>query len=109
MSSGQRDRGGIDMLAGPMHHIVLSPHYDDMPLSFGATMATFADTGRNVTDLIVFGAEPTGVELHAFASHHHEQWGLTAAEVIDARRAEEARAIQILGAGTANLPFFDAI
>ncbi len=96
-------------LAGPTYHIVLSPHYDDMALSIGATMATFADAGRQVTDLIVFGAEPSGVALHAFARHHHDRWGLTAVEVVNARRAEEARAVQILGAATANLPFFDAI
>ena len=106
MNRPQRD---IEELAGPKHHIVLSPHYDDMALSIGATMATFADANRQATDLIVFGAQPSGVTLHAFAQHHHDRWGLTAVEVINARRAEEARAVQILGAATANLPFIDAI
>lgn len=102
----QRD---IDELAGPKNHVVLSPHYDDMALSIGASMATFADSGRQVTDLIVFGAEPSGVALHDFAQHHHDRWGLTAVEVVNARRGEEARAVRILGADTSNLPFFDAI
>ena len=104
-----RPKLDIDEVAGATHHIVLSPHYDDMALSIGATMATFADANRQVTDLIVFGAEPSGVTLHAFAQHHHDRWGLTAVEVVTARRAEEARAVQILGAATANLPFVDAI
>ena len=98
-----------DYFAGPRHHIVLSPHYDDMALSIGATMAALADAGCDVTDLIVFGAEPTDVELHAFARHHHEVWGLSTNEVIAARRAEEAAAVRLLGASTANLDFHDAI
>ena len=72
-------------------------------------MATIARAEREVTDLIVFGSEPAGIELHAFARHHHEAWGLTAGEAIAARRAEEAEAVAILGARTANLPFHDAI
>ncbi len=107
------DRAGhtpvADDVAGPHHHIVLSPHYDDMALSVGATMATLGDAGRQVTDLIVFGMEPVGVELHAFARHHHEVWGLSTDEVIAARKAEEAAAVRLLGASTANLDFHDAI
>lgn len=97
------------LLITPDRHIVLSPHYDDMALSLGATIATVTRSGRDVTDLIVFGDEPSGIDLHAFARHHHEAWGLTASEAIAARRAEEADAVRILGASTANLPFHDAI
>ena len=107
---GYSDVRSIDArLAAPRHHIVLSPHYDDMALSLGASIAAVAQAGRDVTDLIVFGSEPTGIELHAFARHHHDAWGLTAAEAIAARQAEEADAVRILGARTANLPFHDAI
>ena len=97
-----------DLLA-PRFHIVLSPHYDDLALSIGATMATLAAAGREVLDLIVFGTEPVGIALHAFARHHHEAWGVSASEAIATRRREEAAAVSILGASTGNLPFHDAI
>ncbi len=108
-SDQSENTGDMGDIAGPQHHIVLSPHYDDMALSIGATMATLADAGREVTDLIVFGAEPSGVQLHAFARHHHDTWGLDTNQVITARKAEEAKAVRLLGASTANLEFFDAI
>ena len=96
-------------LLAPRLHIVLSPHYDDLALSIGATMARVAASGRDVLDLIVFGTDPTGLPLHDFARHHHDAWGVTASAAIAARKREEATAVAILGATSGNLPFHDAI
>lgn len=80
-----------------------------MALSIGATIATVADAGRDVLDLIVFGTDPAGVPLTDFARHHHEAWGVSASEAIAVRKREEATAVTILGTTTGNLPFHDAI
>lgn len=98
-----------DELLAPYYHIVLSPHYDDMALSIGATMARIASAGREVLDLIVFGTDPAGIPLHDFARHHHDAWGVSASEAIASRRREEEAAVAILGATFGNLPFHDAI
>jgi LmbE family N-acetylglucosaminyl deacetylase len=44
-----------------------------------------------------------------FADTLHRQWGLSAAEVISSRRAEEAAASAVLGTEATFLPFRDAI
>ena len=99
----------VEALRSVRRHVVLSPHYDDMALSIGGSMALAADGGGDVIDLIVFGSEPTGIKLHRFATGLHSAWGLSTDAVIASRRAEEADAIACLGASTANLPFHDAI
>ena len=94
----------------PERHLFLSPHYDDVPLSAGATVRLLADCGLRPETLVVFGSEPDRVHpLSAFAEAMHEQWGLTANEVIASRQAEEAAAAAVLGAQTRVLPFRDAI
>jgi LmbE family N-acetylglucosaminyl deacetylase len=98
------------LLTRPARHLFLSPHYDDIPLSAGATVRLLADHGLAPKTLIVFGSEPDRARpLSAFADAMHEQWGLTADEVIASRQAEEAAAAAELGAQTRVLPFRDAI
>jgi LmbE family N-acetylglucosaminyl deacetylase len=97
-------------LTRPARHLFLSPHYDDIPLSAGATVRLLADHGLTPETLIVFGTEPDRARpLSAFAEDLHEQWGLTANEVVASRQAEEAAAAAVLGAHTRVLPFRDAI
>jgi LmbE family N-acetylglucosaminyl deacetylase len=97
-------------LTRPKRHLFLSPHYDDIPLSAGATVRLLGDRGLRPETLIVFGSEPDRTyPLSAFAEAMHEQWGLTANEVIASRQAEEAAAAAVLGAQTRVLPFRDAI
>lgn len=97
-------------LAAPTRHLFLSPHYDDIPLSAGATVRLLADNGRTPETLIVFGSEPDHTRpLSSFAQAMHEDWGFTAREVIASRRAEEAAAAELLGAMECVLPFRDAI
>lgn len=99
-----------DLLAGPAEHLFLSPHYDDIALSAGATVRRLADMGRYPQTLIVFGSEPDPtVALSPFASAMHEGWGLASSQVIARRRAEENDAARAIGAAVRLLPFHDAI
>src|SRR5215211_5915917 len=97
-------------LTRPTRHLFLSPHYDDIPLSAGATVRLLANQGRAPETLVVFGSEPDRARpLSAFAQALHERWGLSANRVIASRQAEEAAAATVLGAQTRVLPFRDAI
>lgn len=98
------------LLGPPQDHCFLSPHYDDIALSCGGTVALLAAAGRGPTIVVVFGDQPAAdLRLSPFARAMHESWGLAAAEVIGARRREEAAAAAALGATSRVLPFFDAI
>jgi LmbE family N-acetylglucosaminyl deacetylase len=100
----------LPLLTRPARHLFLSPHYDDVPLSAGATVRLLADRGLAPETLVVFGSEPDRDRpLSAFAEAMHERWGLTANEVIASRQAEETAAAAELGAQTRVLPFQDAI
>ena len=97
-------------LAGPSRHRFLSPHYDDIPLSCGGTVARLARAGLAPEVAVVFGDEPDpAAPLTPFAAAMHQRWGLDAAEVVAARRREEVAAAATLGATSDNLPFLDAI
>lgn len=99
-----------DVLAAPVEHLFLSPHYDDIALSAGATVHRLARLGRQPETLIVFGSEPDpDFVLSPFASAMHEGWGLATSEVIARRRAEEDNASRAIGATFRLLPFHDAI
>jgi len=101
--------GERELLAVERHRFV-SPHYDDIALSCGATAARLAANGLTPRVELVFGQEPSPDQpLSAFATTMHAGWGLDAGEVIAARRAEDAEAARILGAETNLLPFRDAI
>lgn len=99
-----------EVLAAPAEHLFLSPHYDDIALSAGATVRRLADLGRHPETLIVFGSEPDpATVLSPFATAMHEGWGLASSEVIARRRAEEDTAARAIGATVRLLPFHDAI
>lgn len=76
--------------------VFVAPHYDDVALSCGGYVARVA---RTTSPLIVtvFGGEPETAE-GAFVRSQHEGWGLEDADVISARRAEDACAASALGA-----------
>jgi LmbE family N-acetylglucosaminyl deacetylase len=97
-------------LTRPERHRFLSPHYDDIPLSAGATVRLLANRGLAPETLVVFGSEPDRDRpLTEFAEAMHARWGLTANEVVASRQVEEAAAAAVLGAQTRVLPFRDAI
>lgn len=97
-------------LSAPTRHVFLSPHYDDISLSVGATVRQLANQGRCPETVIIFGSEPDPDQpLSHFADFLHDAWGFTASDVISKRRAEEAAASERLGATMCLLPFRDAI
>lgn len=97
-------------LTRPARHIFLSPHYDDIALSAGGTARLLAEAGRSPEIALLFGSEPDlSTPLTPFAEQMHEGWGLSTAQVVRDRRAEEAGASAILGTTDEYLPFHDAI
>jgi len=90
-------------------HIFLAPHYDDVALSCGGTVAALADSGERPLIVTVFGGEPAPDDLTAFARWQHERWGTEAGDTIATRLAEDEAAAAILGCDTQILPFLDAI
>lgn len=97
-------------LLDPTWHRFISPHYDDIALSCGGTVARLAGSGATPEIAVVFGDRPDSeAPLSPFAAAMHAGWGLTADQVIDARRREEAAAASRLGATSVTLPFLDAI
>lgn len=90
-------------------HLFLAPHYDDVALSCGGTVAALADVGAQPLIVTVFGGEPTAADLTAFARWQHERWGTEADDTIATRLAEDHAAAAILGCDTTILPFLDAI
>lgn len=97
-------------LTAPRTHLFISPHYDDIALSCGGTAALAAEAGKDAVVALLFGDHPDpDAPMTPFADELHDQWGLSAEEVIDGRRAEEAESSRILGLRDVYLPFRDAI
>lgn len=97
-------------LGGPTWHRFISPHYDDIALSCGGTVALLSLAGLAPEIAVVFGDEPDPTaRLSSFAEDLHQQWGMSAGDVISGRRREESIAAIALGATSSNLPFLDAI
>ena len=86
-----------------IRHVYLSPHFDDAVLSVGGLIA--AQT--NVLVVTICAAPPTG-SLNPFAAHLHQQWGATS-DPIATRRAEDAQAVDLVGAKLLWLDYQDAI
>jgi LmbE family N-acetylglucosaminyl deacetylase len=88
--------------------IFLAPHYDDVALSCGGTVAALADAGESPLVLTVFGGEPSG-SLNSFAADMHQRWGVGPAGAIALRREEEVCAARVLGVESRWLDLPDAI
>lgn len=97
-------------LVAPETHLFISPHYDDIALSCGGTAALVSEAGKDAVVALLFGDHPDPNEpLTAFAERMHQDWGMSADQVIAGRRAEEAESSRILGLRDVFLPFRDAI
>jgi LmbE family N-acetylglucosaminyl deacetylase len=97
-------------LANVACHRFVSPHYDDITLSCGGTVATVTQADLRADVTIVFGAEPDpAMPLSPFAEHLHAHWGLAPGSVVASRRSEESAAAALLGSNVDVLPFPDAI
>lgn len=88
--------------------VFLSPHYDDVALSCGGTVAALTDSGEQPLIITCFGGPPPG-PLSNFARDMHARWQIGTSEAISIRREEEACAADVLGAGVHWLDFPDAI
>ena len=86
--------------------LFISPHFDDVALSCGGTVARQAHVGRAVV-ATVFSGEPTGA-LNQFARFQHDRWGAEA-DAVAIRRREDRDAMTVLGADYRWLNFPDAI
>ena len=89
--------------------LYLSPHFDDAVLSCGGQI--YEQTARRERVLIVTIAagEPETEVRSFFAEYQHHVWGLSAAEVVATRRAEDARAVARVGAELMTWSLPDAI
>ena len=90
--------------------LFIQPHYDDVPLSCGGTVALMADQARQPRMITVFASELVDEMVGEFAAWKHSRWKVTDAEqVLAVRRAEDAEAAQTLGCGMRWLGLPDAI
>jgi LmbE family N-acetylglucosaminyl deacetylase len=88
--------------------VFLAPHYDDVALSCGGTVALLAEQGRSPAIVTCFGGGPDG-PLSPFAAFQHRWRGLADDEVLALRRAEERAAAAALGAEPLWLDLPDAV
>jgi LmbE family N-acetylglucosaminyl deacetylase len=89
-------------------HIFLSPHYDDAALSCGGLIAQLSAAGEQAVVATIFGGKPDYDQLSPFARRIHSR-PLANADLIDQRRAEERRALALLGAASRPGDFLDCI
>lgn len=85
-----------------MHHLFLSPHYDDAIYSCGGTIAKLAQAKQQVTVLTVCAGYPSSANISPYAQSLHDRWGFSdhsaANEMIEIRRQEDKNALNIVGA-----------
>ena len=93
-----------------MRYIYLSPHLDDAVLSAGGLIYEQSRAGIPVEIWSFMCGFPPDDQLSPIAQVLHYQWGTTTAEeTIRIRRAEDARAGEIVGAKTVHFDFLDCI
>lgn len=78
--------------------IYLSPHLDDAVLSCGGQIFEQAQRGAAMLIVTIAAGEPQTEIRSLFAEFLHHNWGLTAAEAVAIRRAEDQAACMRLGA-----------
>ncbi|HEY7430249.1 MAG TPA: PIG-L family deacetylase [Streptosporangiaceae bacterium] len=87
--------------------LAVSPHLDDAVLSYGGRLAYLAAGGTRVLIYTVFTGTPDP-PYSPSAVKLHELWRLSG-DPMAPRRAEDTRALAILGATPLHGPFLDAI
>ena len=97
------------MSAGQADIVFVQPHFDDVVLSCGGTVAACAAVGRPLV-VTVFAGRP-GAEVGEFARFQHERWGFTDLEAVSRRREEDRSALAVLGSTVSVrwLDYLDAI
>lgn len=89
--------------------LYLSPHLDDAALSCGGQIFRQTQRGDRVLVVTVAAGEPTTEIRSIFAQFQHHNWGLSAAEAVSRRRAEDQAACRLLGADVVHWTLPDAI
>lgn len=89
-----------------MNIVVLSPHLDDAALSVGAAIAALVDADRSVVVVTVFAGDPSRATRPS--PWDARRATLDASDVFQARRNEDAEAMDVLGAQSVWLPFDDS-
>ncbi len=89
-------------------NVFLAPHYDDVALSCGGTVASLAESGIEPLIVTIFGGTPSG-PLTEFARDMHDRWGVGPRDAVALRRREERCAEKALGATSVWFEFLDAI
>lgn len=89
-----------------MHHVFLSPHFDDAIGSCGGILWRLAQRGGSATVATVF-AGPAPAQLSPLAASLHAEWNLE--DTAGARRAEDAAACAVLGCSQTVLDYPEAI
>jgi len=81
-------------------YVFLSPHFDDVAFSCGGLVSRLAAEGRPVLIFTVMAGVPVVEVNTCFTAELHARWGtgITAAEAVQARRAEDSEAGRALGA-----------
>ncbi len=89
--------------------IFISPHFDDVVLSCGGTLAYLSQHRANLLLVTVFSAGQTDpAALSPYARHMHELWG-NAENPVEVRRNEDKAAAEHLGAEYCWLEFQELI
>lgn len=92
-------------------HVYLSPHLDDAVLSCGGSIHAQVTAGESVLVATLFSegpAKPVPELLSPFVAELHRRWGL-GHDPAAGRRAEDRRALALLGAAALHLPFADCV
>lgn len=94
----------------PMPALFIQPHYDDVPLSCGGTVALMAERGGSPHMVTVFAGELVDEMVGEFAAWKHSRWKVSDPDQVQAiRRAEDAAAARALGCDVRWLGLPDAI
>jgi LmbE family N-acetylglucosaminyl deacetylase len=95
-------------------HIFLSPHFDDAVYSCGGTLASLVEQGYHPLVITVCGGvPPSELELSSFAIQLHTLMGAkqdtSAASIVEARRYEDACALEYLEVDFLWFEYLDAL
>src|SRR3954454_9837392 len=91
-------RGRTTELQLPSAAIFLSPHYDDVALSCGGTVARLAENGQTPVIVTIFAGAILDELLTEFATWKHARWGIEHVDDVQAQRqAEDLAAGAMLG------------
>lgn len=92
-------------------HIFLSPHFDDAVYSCGGTLGVQVSVGLRPLVITVCAGVPEHTVLSSFAIDIHRRMGFSqdASKAVQARRQEDAAAMELLGVDYLWLDYPDAI